>query len=259
MEKQIWLWIRGLARSQKHWGPIADLWKIQRPNDEIIFVDIPGCGTKYQETSGFTLVEDVLRMREDFLFQMQARGLSGKVNILAVSLGGMITAKWNELYPDDIASMTIINSSSADSPIWERLIPNSIPVLLSGVRAKDAYEKEQKILSVITNTTPDLKKIIEAFAEEANKHPVSAANTMIQLWSASHFKWPKKTNETPALFLTSSADRMVSYRCSERIAKIWQAEIKVHNSAGHDLPIDEPEWVIQQTQEFLNNHPHKAN
>jgi hypothetical protein len=38
---------------------------------------------------------------------------------------------------------------------------------------------------------------------------------------------------------------MVSYQCSEYLAAKYRWPLVLHNSAGHDLPIDDPAWLIE--------------
>ena len=50
----------------------------------------------------------------------------------------------------------------------------------------------------------------------------------------------------PILLLASLGDRLVSPRCSERIARAWNAPLRMRPDAGHDLPLDDPDWVLGQ-------------
>jgi pimeloyl-ACP methyl ester carboxylesterase len=43
----------------------------------------------------------------------------------------------------------------------------------------------------------------------------------------------------------SEKDRLVSSHCSQNIAKKFDASCFTHPTAGHDLPLDEPEWLTQ--------------
>jgi len=39
---------------------------------------------------------------------------------------------------------------------------------------------------------------------------------------------------------------LVSVRCSERLAAQWGVLLQLHPTAGHDLPLDDGSWVVQQ-------------
>ncbi|EER57837.1 hypothetical protein AcdelDRAFT_4590, partial [Acidovorax delafieldii 2AN] len=44
--------------------------------------------------------------------------------------------------------------------------------------------------------------------------------------------------------------------CSLAIARHWQCALALHPQAGHDLPLDAPQWVIAQVQRWLEQaHP----
>jgi predicted alpha/beta hydrolase family esterase len=46
--------------------------------------------------------------------------------------------------------------------------------------------------------------------------------------------------------LASRDDKMVSPKCSEDIARYYNANLIEHPSAGHDLTLDDPSWVTEQ-------------
>jgi hypothetical protein len=39
---------------------------------------------------------------------------------------------------------------------------------------------------------------------------------------------------------------MVDHACSKAIARKWQTESDFHESAGHDLTLDAPEWTVEK-------------
>jgi pimeloyl-ACP methyl ester carboxylesterase len=53
----------------------------------------------------------------------------------------------------------------------------------------------------------------------------------------------------PLLLLASRGDALVDPRCSLAIAQRWACEIAMHPWAGHDLPLDDADWVVQQVRE----------
>ena len=67
----------------------------------------------------------------------------------------------------------------------------------------------------------------------------------------------------PTLVLAATGDRLVSYHCSEAIARRLGLAIQVHRgegneAAGHDLPIDAPDWVCSRMNEWLCTLPSAA-
>ena len=53
----------------------------------------------------------------------------------------------------------------------------------------------------------------------------------------------------PYLVLASKADRFTNYKCSERLAEKYNATLRLHEKAGHDLPLDDPQWIIDRVKE----------
>lgn len=103
------------------------------------------------------------------------------------------------------------------------------------------------MLGLISNTESGWTKASEfaAFAAEA---PVPVSTLIRQLTAASRSKSPA-TLSVPLHVLCSDGDRMVSADCSRAIAKKYGARLDVHPSGGHDLPLDDPEWVAQRLSE----------
>ncbi|HEY1225998.1 MAG TPA: alpha/beta hydrolase, partial [Ramlibacter sp.] len=48
------------------------------------------------------------------------------------------------------------------------------------------------------------------------------------------------------LLLGSSGDALVDPSCSMELARRWQADLRMHPWAGHDLPLDDAAWVLAQ-------------
>jgi hypothetical protein len=44
---------------------------------------------------------------------------------------------------------------------------------------------------------------------------------------------------------------LVNSRCSLAIADAWHCALALHPDAGHDLPLDAPQWVIEQVRHWL--------
>ena len=53
------------------------------------------------------------------------------------------------------------------------------------------------------------------------------------------------------LVLASAADALVDPRCSQRVAQAWGCVLRTHPSAGHDLPLDDGEWVVREVSAWL--------
>jgi pimeloyl-ACP methyl ester carboxylesterase len=68
--------------------------------------------------------------------------------------------------------------------------------------------------------------------------------------AAARFSAPEKP-EVPLLILAGARDRMVWPGCSRRLARAWNADFALHPAAGHDLPLDDGDWVAKEVRHWL--------
>jgi pimeloyl-ACP methyl ester carboxylesterase len=89
---------------------------------------------------------------------------------------------------------------------------------------------------------------LPTWAALARERPVRPANALRQLAAAARYSASPMRPATPTLVLTSARDRLVDSSCSRKLAQAWQAGLAVHPSAGHDLPLDDPDWLITEVK-----------
>ncbi|MBU0539098.1 MAG: alpha/beta hydrolase [Gammaproteobacteria bacterium] len=238
-----WVFLRGLSREQAHWGDF-----IQRCETELGWscyaIDLPGFGTEYLRPSPFTIAEirrDVQqRLPADIIASGEAFG------IVALSLGGMVALDWLASSPDDIATAIFISTSSADCGLFKRLKFSALPPTLHALLATSTKQQERAILRMASNNNALHAELLEQWCRIRERRPASKLNVIRQLIAASRFHSPSadKLKSSKAYFISSRADRMVSYQCSKYLAKKYHHSLTLHDSAGHDLPIDDADWLV---------------
>ena len=93
------------------------------------------------------------------------------------------------------------------------------------------------------------------------QRPVSASNALRQLVAAARYMAPVAAPLVPVsdspriLLLASQNDGLVSCQCSQAIARAWGVPLRMHPSAGHDLPLDDAQWVIGQVRSWMEGSP----
>jgi pimeloyl-ACP methyl ester carboxylesterase len=241
-----WLLLRGLGRHEKHWSSFPETLKEHLNKDEkVLTLNLPGMNG---EKTSFVTISDITdELRKQWFAIKQDKEDWG---LMAISLGGMIALDWCSRYPEDFKKLVTINSSDkSESKIFERIKPSAIKLILRSVFKPSILEREKGALQLTTNLLDINSQLIHDWERIAIEHPLDKKIFARQLFAASLFKSPKVIN-VPYLVLASSADRFTSYKCSQRLAQKYNASIKVHTSAGHDLPLDDPKWVIQSALEF---------
>ncbi|AEG93463.1 alpha/beta fold hydrolase [Ramlibacter tataouinensis] len=249
-----WLLLRGLARESGHWGGFPGLLQ-QRlgPGHEVRTIDLPGCGTRWQEASPTRVAAIARACRAAHA----AQGGGTPVVLVALSLGGMVALEWARQAPAEVAGGVLINTSLRGvSPFWHRLRPANYPRLLSLLRpGVDALARERAILSMTSAQPQRQAQAPSCWAALARERPLSPGNAVRQLLAAVRFTAAPHPPPAPWLLLCSAGDRLVSPRCSHQLATRWRLPLLEHPWAGHDLPLDDPDWLLERLTAWAEDLP----
>jgi pimeloyl-ACP methyl ester carboxylesterase len=245
-----WVLLRGLARESRHWGGfISTLRAAVPPGDAVVSLDLPGNGRLWRERSPAT----VQAMAEAARAQLHRRRQDTPAVLVALSLGGMVALQWAARHPESVAGCVLINSSLRGlAPFWRRLRPPALLRLLAlAAPGSTALARERRILQLTSNLPVD-DGLAAAWADHARTAPVSRANMVRQLFAAARFRLQQPPS-VPVLLLASRQDRIASVLCSRAMAQAWDAPLREHPNAGHDLALDDPEWVAEQGVAWARN------
>jgi pimeloyl-ACP methyl ester carboxylesterase len=194
-------------------------------------------------------------MAEDCRAQLRQLGYAPPYRVLALSLGAMVAVEWSTRYPDEIERMVLINTSLAPfNPFYHRLRPANYPSLFGFLVFSSAAQREQLILRItskLDRTQQEQAALLDKWAGYARDCPVTKANILRQLWAAITYRAVQTAPPVPVLLLGGQQDQLVNVKCSLALAQHWGCSIRLHSTAGHDLPLDDPVWVSQQVREWL--------
>jgi len=256
MSKQrTWVLLRGLVREKRHWEDFPDILNTYAPEDEIILYDLPGNGQRHREKSKTTIVE----MVDDLRKFLADSSIQQPVNIISLSLGGMVAVEWMNRYPDECAAAVLISTSLRGlNPFYQRLLPSNYPTILKSLLLPGSIHKHElanlKLVSnIIENETSKRDITIKHWVNYAEQYPVSGMNGLRQLFAAINFHVPVHQPDVPILVLRSLADRLVSPQCSLTLSEHWHLPMATHETAGHDIPLDDSQWVCKKIIDWLNN------
>lgn len=237
--------IRGLLREARHWGVFTALLQRRFPEARVITPDIPGNGRLNHLTSPGSIagMTDALRA------QIVSRR---NLTLIAISMGGMIAIDWMIRYPDEIKSAVLINTSVRRlSPFYHRLRFSAGFRILKMLFHSPA-QREADILALTSNQFANDSTQLATWQSWQRQNPVSLRNAARQLLAAAKFTLHTQPQQ-PVLVVAGKADRLVDYRCSVRLAEILCAAYVQHDAAGHDLPLDEPEWLVEAICRWMDS------
>lgn len=244
-----YFFIRGLIRSQFHWYQFPAIFEqLAQQHDakvKAVLFDIPGNGERYRQATPFSIAamaDDIGQQIQHYL-TTHSIGPESKLHLVGISMGGMIAAELAEKSQLTLASVHIINSSFANlSPFWQRMrIPAALNLLPNLWRTD---KRESTILKWTSNKPSSIALTLE-WVEEAKQHPLSLRNACAQLWAASHYFVGKKPSIKSFVYCCQE-DRLVNWKCSEKLAAHWQVSLAREQTAGHDLPLDNPNWLAEK-------------
>lgn len=237
-----WLFLRGLSREQRHWGDFptrcaAELgWQIQT-------LDLPGFGDQYRRLSP--------RRMDAIAADLAGRAHwpdDGQVGVLGLSLGAMTALRLAALCPATVHALVLINGSAADCPLHWRLKVGALWPMLAALGSRSIKQQERAVLNLVSNRPTRAEAALAQWVQIRQQARLQKRNVLRQLLAASGARTPAASavcGVDRALVLASRGDRMVSWRCSEHLAATYNWPLALHPDAGHDLPLDDPDWIIE--------------
>lgn len=243
-----WVLLRGLMREARHWGEFPQLLQ-HATGAQVVTVDFPGNGSLHTQTSCTRVADMVEHVRAD----LRARGHAPPYRVLALSLGAMAAVAWSEQYAAEIERMALLNTSmSPFNLFYQRLRPQNYLQLLGVMLIGTTAQRERLIMRLTSNLpeTDEKRAILRQWLDYARTCPVSRANMLRQLIAAARFRAASQAPAVPVLLLAGQQDHLVNSYCSRTLAQRWQCELRFHPAAGHDLPLDDSAWVVQQVLDW---------
>lgn len=239
-----WILLRGLTRDSRHWDDFPLAFGAAVGAIDIITLDLPGNGALHAERSPAT----VDGMVDAYRAALRARALEPPYGVLALSLGAMVGLAWATRFPAELRGLVLVNTSTAATSRWhERLRWRSLPRLLAIAISRQPQRQERQILALTSHRAAvERGALLGAWTRWRCEQPVTTANLLRQLVAAARFRAPAERPDVPLLLLAGVGDELVDPVCSRRLAEQWGVELRLHPSAGHDLPLDAADWVIAQ-------------
>ncbi|MCB0272044.1 MAG: alpha/beta hydrolase [Bdellovibrionales bacterium] len=223
-----------------HWGDFPSVFE-KKFSTQVECIDFPGVGEFYQGEG----VQSIEAIADHVFEQMDKRSLK-TVNVLAHSLGAMVSSAMLQKEPSRFDQCVWINTSFANlSPWYKRMNIKNISKLTTLFVYFDQPDVREKIIYELTTNMHHDRSLIQAWVEIQKEHPIVKKTVFHQLWAASRYRCESLPQKN-ILLLASKKDHFVDVSCIEAIASKFQLPIVFHEEAGHDIPVDDPEWICKQ-------------
>jgi pimeloyl-ACP methyl ester carboxylesterase len=169
----------------------------------------------------------------------------------------MVAVDWAASHPDELQGVVLVSSSLRGvSRITQRLRPACWPRLLAlWLTSASASAWERTIHELTSVDAARRDEVVARWVELRRREPVSRANALRQLMAAARYAAPARPTAVPMLVLAGQADRLVDPACSITLAERWGAPLLLHPAAGHDLPLDQPDWLIDVLRRWQPDQP----
>lgn len=242
------LLIRGLSRQQGHWGEFPKClereFEKQGLEFKIAFEDLPGFGKRHQQTSP----SNIAKIAELLVPTLEKLSIEShqKIHLVGISMGGMVAMELAGRFPEYCESLVMINSSVKPvARFYQRLRPKAYPAFLKAWFHPFMRESERQILKISSENRIHDEILLDNWLELRKNNPPSRIAAIKQLIAASRFEAPSRPPINKVLLVASKNDHVASYLCTVNLANYWQVESVIHETAGHDLALDEPEWLAR--------------
>lgn len=246
-EQRDFILLCGMSRESRHWGNLPSHLSALPCTKNVYCLDLPGCGKHWRKRGVFSIEAMREHVEREYL-KMAGDQKSERKVVIGLSLGGMVAFDWVIKKPWEFTEYILINTSFGNLswPI-ERVRPSGMLRLIRGLFEDSPDGPERAIIDIGSQKHGSNKKLIEEYLRIQNEQPVSMETILRQTIAALfYFPIPKQGLAPKGLILASRNDRLVNYHCSQRIAQHYGLELDVHPSAGHDLPLDDPHWVLEK-------------
>jgi pimeloyl-ACP methyl ester carboxylesterase len=239
------LMLRGLSRQQAHWGvfpkQLARAFQEKGVGVEFVFEDLPGFGARHRQRSPAS-IEGIADVLAGTMGQ-----IPGKVQLFGISMGGMLALELARRYPQKCQSLVMINSSVKPvAAFYQRLQPGACPAFLKAWMYPFRHASERQILNMSTELYQDDAALLDTWLRYRQACPPSRMAALKQILAASRYQAPAVKPLEHVLLIASRHDRIASYQCTRQLADYWGLTPLIHPQAGHDLPLDAPEWLVDQ-------------
>lgn len=247
--------LRGIGRESGHWGTTYSSYVSQNlANASFVLMDLPGAGKYYDQPALPSVSKMVDFLRSEYIERLEEQ--KGKRVIVATSLAGNVALQWITTYPNDFHGGILLSSSlKGICDQNERVKPAAQKQFVNIFLTDDLAEREREFLSINSNYNTENDSLIIAWQGIQELRPVSKTALLKQTVAGLIYEYDKDFPPLiPMLLIGSEADKIVADTCFCKVAEAIRSDLILHETAGHGIPVDVPEWLATTTSAWINEN-----
>jgi pimeloyl-ACP methyl ester carboxylesterase len=213
----------------------------------VVALDLVGTGSRVDESVPLTIAAMADDVRRCWL---KRRDEASQWGVLGLSMGGMVAMSWASRHPHDVDALIVGNSSASGvGRTYQRLSWRSWAPLARTIVTRDVARRERLVLDLVCENYTEAERDVLAghYADLARESPFGPRAFISQLIASASFQAPARL-PMPVRVLRGAGDRFVSPKCSARLARRFEVPLYTHATAGHDLSLDAPDWLVGHVQ-----------
>lgn len=247
------LLVHGFAGDKDHWTRFS---AFITEKYHVIAPDLPGHGLNDRLPEESYTVQLQAERLHDFMKNFKIQ----KYHIVGSSMGGAIAAHYASTYPDEVLTLTLIDSAGVKSPQKSQMelevAKGNNPLLVNSVEDFD------RMLAFTTVKPPYIPGVIKGyFAEKAVKNRPFNERIFEDI-RGDKIRVESRLGmiRVPTLILWGDTDRVID----PSAATVFQAKIKnaktiILKDCGHGPMVERPEETARYFLEFLNANTDRKN
>jgi pimeloyl-ACP methyl ester carboxylesterase len=239
-----------LAANLDNWDPaVLDGLSSQM---KVITFDNAGVGA-----SSGTTQQSIEAMADDAANFIASLGI-GKVDLLGLSMGGMVAQELVMKYPTLVGKLVLVGTGPKGGVGIEKVTRTTMMSIIKG-RFQNADPKEFIFFGRNESGKIAAKKFLKRLEQRKTEKdsPVSIPTLIAQLRAIKKFAVAEKHNlealNLPVLIINGDNDIMVPTKLSHELAaRIPKAELEIFEDSGHGSLFQYPERFVSSVKTFLN-------
>ncbi|MEH6450516.1 MAG: alpha/beta hydrolase [Oleispira sp.] len=240
--------VHGFTAEASHWFRFA---RNLEHDACIIIPDLPGFGrSSYSPDSDYSITSQVQRLHQ-FLTQLQ---LSERYHFSGSSMGGHIAGMYALKYPNEVASLTLIDSGGVSSPAKSEM-DSQVEETGKSVFEVESLDDFKKLFAMTLSDPPWMPGVVlDHVSQGAIARTDRHRSIFSQIYQKDLLDDALSSIEIPTLILWGQEDRLLHLSMAETFHQgIAESTLVIIPNAGHLPFLEIPADTADLFNQFISN------